>query len=158
MVRSHDSCRAITDHANVVAVPNTLIFPHASRLLFSWPRANFKTRFMKVVFVSEMQKETPIAQWLRNCQLNIESSWRGCIRNWHWYFSFETLLHKQCYTCSVSPWKNQWTQSGYNRRKRALTLGHFISCIDDDGIRCDGLQKGLKFLHFDVAKWGVGGG
>lgn len=109
--------RYIQYNANVVTVQK-LHIRSCFLLLFSWPRANFKTRFMKVTFVSETQKEKLIAQWLRNCQLNIESSLRGCICNWHRYFPFKrccSATHAQCHR--GKPVDPVWIQQEEKKKK-----------------------------------------
>lgn len=120
---------------------------------------------MKVQFVSETQKEKKKADCTMTEELSTKYRKRfegaASVTDTGILLlnsAAQTVLHMLGVTV-----ENQWTQCGYNTvlcttetKSSGFWTCTCISCIGD-GMRCDGLQKLLKFLHFDVAKWGGGG-
>lgn len=104
-------------------------------------------------FVSE--KEQGIS-WLhndlRNCHPNAEG---GLSATDAGILLFNTLLHKHARRhCVKTSGPSLDTAPCWYCRSKDLWTCTFISCTGD-GMWCDGLQKLLKCLHFDVAKrWG----
>lgn len=146
--QSHHSYRAIWN------AKTRLQKPHVSPLLwFSWPRAHFKSWFRKVRFVSEKEQGK---RWLhndlRNCHPNVEG---GLSATDAGILLFKTLLHKHARRhCVKTSGPSLDTTPCWYCRSKDLWTCTFISCTGD-GMWCDGLQKLLKCLHFDVAKrWG----